>query len=220
MLLPPDTVPTPRPRAGAWSLFGILAWVVTGPLVLMATSWVNQLAAPLGPYAEAGTAGWGVYLAVSVVAWGLATTVVAAVAAPRFGIRVSLATRGALAALVGGLALAALTTYALHEQVRLRMGWFDPDYAGWTLLAIPALVGLAIATWASTAIPRRDRTPLAVLGGAGALTFGLSAATNLPGLADGLRDESVPLAAVLLIDGAWVVAVVAAMTRGRREPSA
>ncbi len=220
MLLPPDAVPTLRPRAGAWSLFGILAWVVAGPLALLATSWVNQLVTPVGLYAEAGTAGWGVYLAVSVVAWGLATAAVVVVAAPRFRVPIAPVAPAALAALTVGLVLAALTAYALHESVRARMGWFDPDYAGWTLLAIPALVGFAIATWAAAAVPRRRRSPLAVLVGITALAFGLCSATNLPGLADGVSDPSVLLAAALLLDGVWVVAVVAAMARGRRESPA
>ena len=220
MTLLSGAVPTPRPRAGAWSLFGILAWVVTGPLVLWATSWVNQLAAPVGLYAEAGTAGWGVYLAGSVVAWGLATAMLGAVAAPRFGVNLRPLAPAALTALFAGLGLASLTMYGLHEQVRARMGWFDPDYAGATLLAVPALVGLALAAWASAAIRRRDRTPLAVLVGVAALVFGLCTATNLPGLADGLRAESVPLMAVLLIDCTWVVAVVAAVARGRRDSPA
>ena len=110
--------------------------------------------------------------------------------------------------------------YALHEQVRARMGWFDSDYAGATLLAVSALVGLALAAWAWAGIPRRDRTPLAVLVGITVLAFVLCSATNLPGLADGVRDESVPLAVALLMDGVWVVAVVVGVARGRRESPA
>lgn len=197
-------------------MFGILAWVVTGPLVLWVSSWANQVVARLGLAAEAGTPAWGVFLAISVLGWGLVTAVVGAVAAPRFGVNLRPLAPAALTTLLAGLALAALTMYALHEQVRTRMGWYDPDYAGWTSFAVPALVGLALAAWASVASPRRDRTPVAVLAGAAALMFILSAATNLPGLADGVRDESVPLAAVLLIGGIWVTGVVVAMARGRR----
>ncbi len=213
-------VPTPRPRAGAWSLFGILAWVVTGPLVLWALSWVAQVVSPFGLVAEAGTAGWGVYLATSVVGWGFATAVVGVVAAPRLRVQIAPVAPVALAALAGGLVLAGVTMYALHEQVRARMGWFDPEYAGWTLFAVPALVGLALGAWAWAAVPGRDRTPMAILVGAAAITFVLSAATNLSGLADGVRDASVPLAAALLVDGVWVVAVVVGVARGGRESPA
>ena len=220
MTLPPIAVPAPRSHTGAWSLFGVLAWVVTGPLVLWALSWVAQVVAPLGLVAEAGTPAWGVFLAISVLGWGLATAAVGVVAAPRFRVHIAPVAPAALAALTVGLVLAALTKYALHEQVRARMGWFDPDYAGATLLAVPALVGLALAAWASAAIPRRDRTPLAVLAAAAALAFALCTMTNLPGLADGVRDESVPLAVALLMDGVWVVAVVVGVARGRRESPA
>ena len=102
MTLHPVAVRAPRPRAGAWSLFGIFAWVVTGPLVLWALSWVAQVVAPLGLAVEAGTPAWGVFLAISVVGWGLATAAVGVVAAPRFRVHITPVAPAALAALTVG----------------------------------------------------------------------------------------------------------------------
>lgn len=214
MTLQPSAAPGSRPRAGAWWLFAALAWVCAGPLVLFATSWVSQLVAPLGLVAEAGTVGWGIFLAIAVVGWGLATAVIAAVAAPRFGVNLRPVSRSPVAVLASALALAALTMFTLHEQLRARMGYFDPDYAGLTGFVPMAMVAVACAAWARYSVPgRRDRRPADACLMLAASVVAVGILSNVPGLADGIHPASVPLAVALAVDAVFVTVATAAAAR-------
>lgn len=203
-------------RVGAWLLLVACLYLIAGLVAVLGTATVNSaVLAPLGFDAEAGTAGWGLYLAAQPPAWGLGA---AALAVP-FARRLVPESRFGASPwwLLGtGVALASLTTFLLHEFVRARFGWFDVEYVGLAGLSVPAIVAIALAGWAARALPRSVRGPAVVLVVLGLAGLVLVLVPSLGGLRDGIRPASLPLAGTLLLDvgfGAFSVAMTAPVSR-------
>lgn len=137
-------------RVAVWAFLGFVVYALAafGSLLLVAT--VEQvILEPLGLGGEPGTSSWGLVLASHPIAWGVIVAAVAAWFGGRLLPGAFVAGRGSAAHLVAGLALAAVTTYLLHEFVRERYGWSDPDYYGLSIFAPSALVAVALAGWAA-----------------------------------------------------------------------
>jgi hypothetical protein len=158
-----------------------------------------------------------VILALHPIAWGV---IAAAVAAWLGGRLLPGAVRtgpGPAANLGVALALAALTTYLLHEFVRARYGWFDPEYAGLAIFAPSALVAIGLVGWAAASLERVQRGPLVVVQIASLAALAVAILPSLPGIADGIKVPSAPLAAAFVIDATFALASVAASSLPGRE---
>lgn len=196
-------------RVATWTVALAVIYVVSGVVALLLVATVESVVLdPLGLRPEAGTPAWGSRLAFTTLLWGG----LAALAAGWLGrrlVRVLVPARErAVGVLVVGLILAATTMYGLHEYVRARYLYFDPDYAGPVLLAIPAMVAVALAAWGAAALPTRRRWPLTsgvLLAGAG---FAAATLPSLPGIADGVSPSGLVLGACLAADAVFVGAMI------------
>jgi hypothetical protein len=207
------------PRVAAWAVLGLVVYVLVGFGSLLLVATVERVVLdPLGLGGEPGTSSWGWVLASHPIAWGV---IVAAVAAWLGGRLLPGAVRAgpsSAAHLGTGLALAAVTTYLLHEFVRARYGWSDPEYYGLAIFAPSALVAIGLAGWAAAAIGRERRGPLIVaqMGAVAALAIALL--PSLPGIQDGIQASSIPLAAVFVLDAgfAFVSVVTSVLPTGAK----
>jgi hypothetical protein len=146
-------------------------------------------------------------LAILPVAWTWLAAFGAVVAArlcfgawPRVGF-------AAVAVLVIGGALAGWVDASLHAWAGQRFGYFEPDLIGPSSFFFAVVVGTAVGAFGVLIAPMRAVVPpaLAVLAGV-ALTV-MILVGNVPGLADGLDPESVPLAAAIALASLYVIAV-------------
>ena len=207
------------------ALHGPALWTIAG-LVLYALGWVGamllfslverSLLEPLGVRPEAGTLGLSVRNGVHALAWGVLVAAVAAPLGRRLvdGIRFSVTSWSMLAA---GLVIATVVTSLGNEFVRQRYGLYDPEYQGLSFLAGPAVVAVALATWAALAVPRSG----VVVPGAAMLTsaagLAMSLLPSLSGATDGIEATSVPLAGSFLVAVAYAgfAAVLVLLRLGR-----
>ena len=197
-----------------WTIAGFVLYILGGLGSMLALALVEgPLLEPFGLRAEAGTLGLSVRNGLHAIAWGLLAVAVAAPLGRRLiaGIRFSPAGWAVLAV---GLVLAAVVTTLGNEFVRARYGWYDPEYQGLSFFAGPALVAVALGTWAALAVPRDG----VLLPGAAMLTatagLAMSLLPSVPGAADGIASESVPLVAAFLL--AVTYAAIAAVVVVRR----
>jgi hypothetical protein len=120
-----------------------------------------------------------------------------------------------------GTALAAFTMFMVNEDVRARFGYFDPEYANLAFFASPAVLAIALAGWATLAVPPGRGAVLAVAAGAAAGALGLSLLPSLPAATDGIDADHVPLALAFVADlafaGIAAVVVAARVLRPSRE---
>lgn len=204
-------------RGLAWALVGFVLYVAAGPATLFAIAAASDaLLRPLGLAAEPGSTSWGLYLASQPLAWGITTAMLAGWLGRRLIPGLATEASGPILVLGLGLALAATTTFALHEWVRARYELFDPEYAGPVIFAAPALVAVALGGWATLAMPRHLRRPVESLLLAATTGFVIATLPTLGGLTDGLAVSSRPLAMVLGLDGLFVLAlVVTSLLTGR-----
>lgn len=207
----------PSTMVAAWAVAGAALYVVVGLVSLFVVATVEQtVLEPLGLGGQPGTSSWGIVLASHPLVWGIATAMVAS----RLGRRPvpdARFTIGPAFVLIVGLLLAAITMYLLHEYARERYGWFDPEYVGFANFAAPAVVAVALAGWAGAALPRERRKPLVVAHLAAVAALGLALLPSLPGVQDGIRTSSIPLATILVIDVVFAV-VSACLSIARRRP--
>jgi hypothetical protein len=119
-----------------------------------------------------------------------------------------------------GLVVATVVIALGNEFVRARYGYYDPEYQGLSFFAGPALVAVALATWAALAVPRDGilAPGAAMLTAAAGLAMALL--PSLPGTADGIDAESLPLAGAFVVGiGYAVVAAVLVVRRLGRPPA-
>jgi hypothetical protein len=93
-----------------------------------------------------------------------------------------------------GIALSAIVHFVLQEWQIARFGLPEPELVGWTAGLFAVLVGLSVAAFGAFIAPKQVvHWPLAaaLVGAAG---VGLIVLANLPGLSDGIADDSWPLA--------------------------
>lgn len=208
-------------RVAVWAFLGFVVYALAafGSLLLVAT--VEQvILEPLGLGGEPGTSSWGLVLASHPIAWGVIVAAVAAWFGGRLLPGAFVAGRGSAAHLVAGLALAAVTTYLLHEFVRERYGWSDPDYYGLSIFAPSALVAVALAGWAAAALDCGHRGALVALQVAALVGLAIALLPSVPGAADGIRPSSAPLAVVFVIDVAFAVgSTLAVLVPWLRRPA-
>ena len=105
--------------------------------------------------------------------------------------------------LLTGAAFAGAVHASLHAWARYRYGYFDMDLIGPTASFAFIVVGVAVAAFGALIAPRRSAAvPPLLATVAGVIGSVLALVGNLPGLADGLRPESVI--------PAWTIAAAAA----------
>ncbi len=188
-----------------WTLAGLGLYPVGFVASMLVIATIEQLILdPMGIRAQAGEVSLSIRNGLHHVVWGAA---VAAVAVP-IGRRLVPATRferAGVAVLAVGLVLAALAELLIIEFDRTRNGYFDPDHVGLAIAVPPAMVAVALASWAAMAIPRPSRAPLVVLAAVAAIGFVLALLPSIGGLADGIDPESIPLALCLVVSAAFVV---------------
>jgi hypothetical protein len=203
-----------------WALAGFVLYVVGGLAMLFVSAWLAEvILESLGTQVQPGTLAWSIRNAFHPIVWG---AFVAGASLPigsrlvpglRFGM-------GGWAVLATGLALATVTELLVAEFVRARYGLFDPEYAGVSFFASPALVAIALAGWAARAVPRRvmplvTATILAVVG------LGIALLPSVGGAADGIDAESIPIAGVFTANALYGVVIAALVIRARpSEPDA
>jgi len=208
-------------RVAAWAALGFAGYIVIGLGSLLAIATVEEaILEPLGLGGEPGTSSWGIVLASHPLVWGAATAMAAAPLGRRLipgGLRREIRPAVVLAV---GLGLAAITTYLLHEFARERYGWFDSDYVGLVVFAAPALVAIALAGWAADILPRGGTPILFVALAAAVAGLGLAILPSVPGLQDGIRASSIPLATVLAVDVAYGTASLLLAARSLRHQAA
>lgn len=203
----PSSRPDAADRTGLawWTLAGLGLFPVGWVASLLAIATIERLVLePFGIRAEAGEVSLSVRNGLHQIVWG-ATVAAAAVPFGRGlvpGIRFR---RSAAVLLAVGLVIAAATELLVIEFDRIRRGYFDPEHVGMITFAPPAIVGVALATWAAMAIPSPDRAPLVALAAIATTGFALATIPSLSGLSDGIDPESVPLAITLVVAAAFVV---------------
>jgi hypothetical protein len=112
-----------------------------------------------------------------------------------------------------GVALSAIVHVVLQQWAIGRFGVPEAEYVGWTAGLFAVLIGLAVAAVGAFLAPRQAiGWPLsAVLLGAAGVAFVLL--TNVPGLNDGIGDDSWPLAIWVGLSGLYAVGVAAFVIR-------
>ncbi len=85
-------------------------------------------------------------------------------------------------------------------------------YAGLSYFAGPALVAIALAGWATLAMPRRAM-PLAAATILAVVGLGIALLPSVGGAADGIDAESIPIAAVFTANALYGVVVAALVVR-------
>lgn len=152
--------------------------------------------------------------------WGSAASVGVLVAARiAFGAWPAVQPGGVVLA-ASGIALSAIVHVLLQQWEIERFGYPDADLVGWTAGLFAVLIGLATAGFGVFAAPRTAvGWPLAgVL--LGAACTGLIVVANLPGLRDGIRAESWPIATAVGASGLYAAVVTAASLIRARRPRA
>lgn len=212
-------------RSFAGVAAGVVLWLGIGLTSLFGATWLeSQVLEPLALSGGAGSLGHGLVLAGFVAVWGAAS----AVSVPLLVSRVCGGPRrpikpGLVAGV--GLLLAVALTLVLHEWARGRYGYFDPDTVGPTWLLPGLLVALSVAVEVLRFATDRLLQLTAGIVGMSGLAAAAIVALNLPGALDGIRPESVPLAALvgaLALYLGLVGLIVARLTGtapGKRDPA-
>ena len=202
-----------------WALAGFVLYLVGGLVMLFASLMLAE--AVLGMLRidwSSGTIGLSIRNATHPIGWA---GFVVAVAIPlgarlvpglRFGAR-------SWIALVAGIALATVTTFLDIEFVRASHGVYDFEYGGWTGLAGPALVAIALAGWAALAIPSassRVLDGLTIAAGVGLIALLLP---SVAGALDGIDPANIPIAIAFIADAIYAAVVAALVGRDRPQPT-
>jgi len=125
-----------------------------------------------------------------------------------------------IATAVIGIALSAIVHVVLQQWEIARFGVPEPQYVGWTAGLFAVLIGLAVAAFGAFLAPRQVigwPVSAVVLGAAGVAFIVLS---NVPGLSDGIGDESWALAIWLGLSGLYALGVAGLAIRRVPLPSA
>jgi len=147
------------------------------------------------------------------VSWGILSVLGVLVAAQlAFGAWLRPSAVG-MAIAATGIGLSAVLSVVLEQWATARYGYWDPDMIGWTAGLFALLIGLATAAFGALLVPRRlmGWPAAAVVIGVAAIAFVL--ASNVPGLADGIRADSWPLAIVIGLCGLYGVVVTGLVLR-------
>ena len=200
-----------------WAITGFVFYVLAGLGSLLAMALVEGLL-PAAIQPAAGSISLSIRNGLHLLVWGALAAGASMLVGRRLvpGLRFGL---GGWLLLAVGAALAALTMFLVNENARERFGMFDPEYVGLAFFASPAVLAVALATWATLALPRGQGIVVAVAAAAAAAGLGLSLLPSLPDAADGIDADHVPLAIAFLADLAFA-ATAAAVIAGRLLGSA
>jgi hypothetical protein len=201
--------PSSSVRVAAWAAVGFAVYLVVGYVSLLVVAVVEDVVLdPIGLGGEPGTSSWGAILATHPVVWAAMTVAIATWLGRRLLPDAVHPGISSVAHLLGGTALAVVSMYLLHEFALARYGWFDPDYVGVTVFAPSALVAIGLAGWAAAAIDREHRGLLVGLQIAALVGLGIAFLPSLPGVQDGIRASSIPLAVVFVLDAGFALVSV------------
>ena len=117
-----------------------------------------------------------------------------------------------------GAALAAFTEFMVNEDARARFGHFDAGDVGLSSFTSPAVLAIALATWATLALPRGQGLVLAATAAAAAAGLGLSLVPSLPAATDGIDADHVPLALTFVADLGFAAASAIAVANRVLRP--
>jgi hypothetical protein len=212
--------PATRGATAIWTAAGFVLYIVGGFASLLALALFQSVVLePFGLRPQAGTFDLSLRNGIHAIVWGL---LVAALAAPlgrrlvpgiRFG-------QAGWLVLAGGLVIAAVATTLGEEFVRARYIYYDAEYQGLTVFTGPALVAVALATWAALAVP----PSWVLLPAAAALTaaagLALSLLPSIPGAGDGIEAGSLPLVAAFAAGVAYAIMAVVLVVRHAMKPRA
>ena len=201
-----------------WALAGFALYLLLGVASILATAMFDPLFGAIGLPVQAGELGLSVRNAIQPLVWGLLVAGISAPIGRRLvpGIRYS---RDGWLVLIAGLALASVTWLLIEEFVRLRMSYFDTEYVGFAILAWPALVAIALCGWAALAVPRGSSVPLAIALVIAAAGLSIALLPSIPGVADGIDADSIPLAITFVIDLAYAALCIVLTFRHAARPS-
>jgi len=212
-----DAAPGWQLATALWAITGFVFYVLAGMGSLLAMALVEGLL-PADIQPAAGSISLSIRNGLHLLVWAAlcagASLVVGRRLVPdlRFGV-------GGWLLLAVGATLAALTMFLVNEDARARIGMFDPEYVGLSFFASPAVLAVALATWATLALPRGQSIVVAVAAAAAAGGLGLWLQPSHPHSADGIGAEHVPLAMAFLADLGFA-ATAAAVIAGRLLGSA
>jgi hypothetical protein len=151
------------------------------------------------------------------VVWGLLSMAGVLVAARlAFGQWLSISPLAILLAATG-VALSAIVHVVLQQWEIQRFGLVEPDNVGLTAGLFALLIGLSTAAFGAMVAPKTVRAWPAAATVAGAVAVAGVVALNLPGLDDGLAQESWPLAIWLSFSLAYALVAAASVVRRLRE---
>jgi hypothetical protein len=118
-----------------------------------------------------------------------------------------------LAIAAAGIGLSAAINVVLQQWAIARYGYWDPDFVGLTAGLFALLIGLSTAAFGAFLVPPRHiGWPLLAVGLGFAMTVTV-VASNLPGLADGIRPDGWPLAAVIGLCGLYALVTTGLVLR-------
>jgi hypothetical protein len=194
---------------GRWAAIGFGLYVAGGIVMLFVVAALEDVIfGPFGVEVAAGTVGLSIRNGLHHLVWGPTVALVAAPIGRRLVAGVRFDRPLATFLLLAGAALAGLSEVALNEWARDRFEYFDPDYVGFAGFAPAATLAVALAAWAALSAPRASGVILRVLLMTAAGCLALALLPSVPGLADGIDPESVPLAITLVLDAAFAVLAV------------
>ncbi len=93
-----------------------------------------------------------------------------------------------------GVTLAIAEELLLHEWAEARFGYYDSDMVWWTAVLSGLVVATSIASFGTLVAPRGARLAPMICQALGTVAIALVVMSNVEGLSDGIRPESVPLA--------------------------
>jgi hypothetical protein len=207
----------PSQGAVLWAAAGAVIYVLAGIASLLAFALVERVL-PADAQPQAGAISLSIRNGLHQVAWG---GLAAAVSMP-LGRRLVAGLRfgpTAWLVLAIGLTLAGITMFLLNEYDQSRNGMFDPDHVGFAFFAAPAVLAIALATWATLATPGRHARMLAGTMLLATFALVLALVPSVPGAVSGVRVESIPLAVAFLADLGSAVLAAMLVVRRVAEPT-
>jgi hypothetical protein len=200
-----------------WAAAGAVIFVLAGIGALLAFALVERVL-PVDAQPQAGAVSLSIRNGLHQVAWGGLAAVLSVPVGRRFvaGLRFG---HAGWVVLATGFTLGGISMFLLNELDRLRNGMFDPDHVGFAFFAGPSVVAIALATWATLATPGPAARIIA-----GTMLLAVSALLlalfpSLSGVVDGIRAESIPLAAAFLADLVFAALAAVLVVRKVARPT-
>ncbi len=197
-----------------WAVAGIELYMLAGIATLFSIALIEGAGLPpVGIDLGAGTVGLSIRNGLHTIAWGALAVVIAMPVGRRLVPGLAFGAIGWIV-LATGLGLAAITTTLVDEFVRARYVSFDPEYAGLAIFAGPALVAIALASWAALAVPRGAGLALVAASVTAVACLAFALLPSVAGAGDGIDPESRPIVAGFITDVVYAAAASMLVIRG------